>query len=137
MKRITLVWTLILCNFITFIAYSSSDAGERSVSIIPAPPQMTVGEGTFTVHPLAWLHKSPTFSVYNFPFLIKCMPHCQNSKWTDNILKCLIGYLEKMANRKSHFVDFQQCNRPRHSHIRYSSHQGCRLKIIQSALSEI
>ncbi len=53
MKRITLVWTLILCNFITFIAYSSSDAGERSVSIIPAPPQMTVGEGTFTVHPLA------------------------------------------------------------------------------------
>ena len=40
-----------LCSFITFIACSSPDVGERSVSIIPAPAQMTVGEGTFTIHP--------------------------------------------------------------------------------------
>ena len=51
MKRITLAWALTLCSFITFIACSSPDVGERSVSIIPAPAQMTVGEGTFTIHP--------------------------------------------------------------------------------------
>ena len=51
MKRITLAWALTLCSFITFIACSSPDVGERNVSIIPAPAQMTVGEGTFTIHP--------------------------------------------------------------------------------------
>lgn len=51
MKRITLAWALTLCSFMTFIACSSPDVGERSVSIIPAPAQMTVGEGTFTIHP--------------------------------------------------------------------------------------
>ena len=51
MIRITLAWALTLCSFITFIACSSPDVGERNVSIIPAPAQMTVGEGTFTIHP--------------------------------------------------------------------------------------
>ena len=44
MKRITLAWALTLCSFITFIACSSPDVGERNVSIIPAPAQMTVGD---------------------------------------------------------------------------------------------
>lgn len=51
MKRITLTMTLILCSFLIFASCSSPEVGERSTGIIPAPAQMTVSEGLFTIHP--------------------------------------------------------------------------------------
>ena len=109
MKRITLAWALTLCSFITFIACSSPDVGERSVSIIPAPAQMTVGEGTFTIHPgieigyadesLKGMGELLSKSKYT-DFERKYISPLENSGLNPLFIRCFLYLSSKSTNRK-------------------------------------